>query len=61
MKRILGIILAVLGCVALLTFLVAILVADGLTFGAAILTVLLSIVMTFVIVGWIALTLWLLS
>lgn len=60
MKRILGIILAVLGCVAFFAFLVLSCVAKGLTLGTSILVVLITIAVTLVIMGWLKLVLWLL-
>ena len=61
MKRILGIISVVLGCIALFAFFVLSCVAKGLTLGNAILAVLISIVATLVIISWVYLTLWLLD
>ena len=60
MKRILGIILAVLGCVAFFAFLVLSCVAKGFTLGTSILVVLITIAVTLVIMGWLKLVLWLL-
>ena len=60
MKRILGIISIILGCIAFFAFLVLSCLAKGLTLGTSILVVLLTIVLTLVVVGWIQLTLWLL-
>ena len=60
MKRILGIILAVLGCVAFFAFLVLSCVAKGLTLGTSILVVLITIAVTLGIMGWLKLVLWLL-
>lgn len=61
MKRILGIILAILGILTFCTFLVLIMVADGLSFGAAILTIVISVAAVFMILGWMNLVLWLLN
>lgn len=61
MKRVLGIISIILGCVALFAFFVLGGIAKGLTLGAAILAVLIATVIAFVIVGWVHLTLWLLD
>ena len=59
MKRILGIILAVLGCVAFFAFFVLSCVAKGLTLGTSILVVSIAIAATLVVMGWIKLVLWL--
>ena len=61
MKRIAGIILAVLLCVALFVFLIWSGVARGLTLVNSILAVSISIAISLVIVGLIYLTLWLLD
>ena len=61
MKRILGIILAVLGCIALFAFLICVAMGDGLTLGDSIVFVLMAIVFSLLIIGWVYLTLWLLS
>lgn len=61
MKRILGIISVVLGYIALFALFVLNCVAKGLTLGNAILAVLIAIVATLVIIGWVHLTLWLLN
>ena len=60
MKRILGIIVAILGCVVFISLLVLSMVAKGVAFGTAILVVLISIAVTLVIIGWSRLVLWLL-
>lgn len=60
MKRILGIILAILSCVALFAFLVWYGVVNGLTFGSAISSVLLAIAIVLATVGWTFFILWLL-
>ena len=60
MKRILGIILAVLGCIALFTFLVCVAIGNGLTLGASIVFVLMAIAFALLVIGWVYLTLWLL-
>ena len=60
MKRILGIIFAVFGCIALFMFLVCVAMSDGLTFDASIIFVLMAIAFALLIIGWVYLTLWLL-
>ena len=60
MKRILGIILLIFGAIALLSLFIFGAVAQGTSFGTAILVVLISIAITLAIVGWIKLVLWLL-
>ena len=57
MRKILGIILAIIGCLALFAFLVLSMVASGYTIDASI----LGVTIAFIIVGWIYLTLWLLG
>ena len=60
MKRVLGIILAVLGCIILFSLFVLVGVADGLTLGASILVTILAIVIALLISGWVKLVVWLL-
>ena len=60
MKRILGIILAVLVCIAFFAFLVLNCVATGVALDTSILVVLIAIAVTLVVMGWIKLVLWLL-
>lgn len=52
MKKILGIILAVLGCVVFCSFLILCLVADGATLNTAILIVLIAFAISLAIIGW---------
>lgn len=60
MKRILGIIFAVFGCISLFMFLVCVAMGDGLTLGDSIVFVLMAIAFALLIIGWVYLTLWLL-
>ena len=61
MKRILGIIFAVLGVVAFFVYLVLSGIAKGLTIGNAILSVIIAAAIALAVIGWIYLTIWLLN
>lgn len=56
-----GIIVAVLGFIAFFAFLVLCIIAKGVAVNIAILAVLISMIITLAIVGWVYLVLWLLS
>ena len=60
MKRVLGIILFILGILTFFGILIAVMVADGISVGAAILTLVISAAIVFGIVGWLMLVTWLL-
>ena len=61
MKRIFGIILAVLGVAAFFVYLVLSGIAKGLTIGNAILSVIIATAIALAVIGWIYLTIWLLN
>lgn len=61
MKRILGIIVAVLGLAAFFSFLTGCVVAKGFTIGVALLIVLISVAMTLGVFGFVSLIRWLLG
>ena len=61
MKRVLGIILAVLGCIVFFTFLTWGQMLIGATFGYSVLIILFSVFITVAITGYLYLVLWLLS
>lgn len=61
MKKVLGIMLAVFSCAVLFVLLVLNGIAEGLTLGLSILTVLLAIGIIFLSVAWVYFIVWLLT